>query len=145
MILFPDQSKPSREQAQDLLARWPVAVATTASSSLSESSLSIFYETARTLQARTLPPPPPSSPRPSGPLPFLHLPPTHLKVLHHPALLRAEISKSSRTHPRQLSSSKNFIQMLSIKKFYFFSQKMTCSSAPHFLHVMCKKGSIPTS
>ncbi len=114
LILFPDRSKPSRGQVQDLLARLPIVVATTTSSSPSEWSPSVFCETARTRWARPLPPPL-SSPHPFVLLPFLHLPPSHLQVLHHPVLLKAWISKSSKTHPGQLSSSKNLRWILSVK------------------------------
>uniref|UniRef100_A0AAQ5Y342 Rab-GAP TBC domain-containing protein n=1 Tax=Amphiprion ocellaris TaxID=80972 RepID=A0AAQ5Y342_AMPOC len=73
MCVYTDQNKPIRGRVPDLLAKLPIAVATTVSSTMSEPNLSIFYET-RTHQTRTLHrPPPPSCLHPSGPPTLLHL------------------------------------------------------------------------
>lgn len=96
VILHLDQINPLRGQAQDQCARWLVIVATTVSSSLSESSPSDSYERA---QAKVLP-------HPCVPLPSLHLPLLYLQVLWHPLLLKAMFSRSSKTQRGQLLSSK---------------------------------------
>lgn len=105
VFLFSDRIVTSRGQAQDLLSKWPVAIVTIASSTLLESSLSVFYEAKRTRLTRTLAPPLSSLHR-CCPLRSLHPHPSLLLARHHPVLLKAGHHQHSTTHPGQLWSSK---------------------------------------